>query len=59
MKYRDAKNLTEGRIINRISDGMPIVVKSIEIYGQHKTVKINGTADNGEEVSLFNDEVKA
>jgi len=61
MKYRDAKNLKEGDFVTRKSDGAECAVQSIEVYGQHKTVKIICIAP-GEcgmpYTHLFNDEVE-
>lgn len=57
MKYRDAKNLQAGDQVTRVSDSKTLVVESVELYGQYKTVKINCT-DGEVKSSLFNEEIK-
>jgi len=53
--------LKEGDFVTRKSDGAECAVQSIEVYGQHKTVKIICIAP-GEcgmpYTHLFNDEVE-
>ncbi len=56
MKYRDARLLKPGDQVIRKNDNLPLVVDSVELYGQFKTVKIN-CLNEGTTVSLFNEEV--
>jgi Leucine-rich repeat (LRR) protein len=57
MKYRDAVLLKEGDQVIRASDNMPIIISSLEKFGQFKIVKILYKDSNNKELSLFNTEV--
>jgi hypothetical protein len=62
MKYRDAKKLHNEDQVIRKENGATLIVKSVEVFGQYKKVKLscvewkeNGT---GAYVSLFHDEIE-
>jgi hypothetical protein len=57
MRYRDAKLLDAGDQVILKKDNTILIVNSIEIYGQFKTVKINVLDINGSLISLFNDQI--
>jgi hypothetical protein len=63
MKYRDAKTLLNGDQVIRKSDKQPLIVISVEAYGQYKKCKINCVLpDDNDEldpvITLFNEEVE-
>lgn len=58
MKYRDAKKLQNGDEVVRKSDNLSLTVKDIEVYGQHRIVKMNCVTVANVAVSVFNDEVE-
>jgi hypothetical protein len=62
MKYRYAKNLHNEDQVTRKEDKALLIVKSIEVYGQYKKVKLNCVeykdSGTGAYVSLFHDEVE-
>jgi len=58
MPYRYAKVLHNGDQVIRKCDGIPFIVKDIEVFGQFKKVKINCVDEAGVYETLFNDEVE-
>jgi len=56
MKYRDAITLKEGDQVIKASDKAPLIVSSIELFGQFKVVKIY-YVDNDKVKSVFNTEI--
>lgn len=58
MKYRDAKKLQNGDQVRWKEDQSIWTVKSTEVYGQHRIVKLNCVDENNSYKSLFNDEVE-
>lgn len=57
MRYRDAKNLHNGDEVTRKEDKAVLTVKSIELFGQYKKVKLNCVCGNTL-VVVYNDEIE-
>lgn len=58
MRYRDARLLHEGDEVIRKSNNGVYTIKSLEIYGQNKVVRLNCVDLNNALVTLYHDEVK-
>lgn len=57
MRYREAKNLESGDQVIRKSDKTNLIVKSLEILGQFKLVRIHCETMDGEKISVYNSEI--
>lgn len=58
MRYREAKNLESGNQVIRKSDKTKLIVKSLEILGQFKLVRVHCETVGGEKISLYNSEIE-
>ena len=57
MRYREAKLLHNGDEVILKSDKTILLVKSLEVFGQYKKVKLNCVNDSGRAYSVYNDEI--
>lgn len=57
MRYRDARLLHNGDQVIRKSDKVPMMVESVELFGQYKKVKLNCLIGDTL-VVVYNDEVE-
>lgn len=58
MRYRNAKNLHNGDQVIRKSDREPLLVQSVDVFGQYKKVLIHCVNVLNVRFSLSNDEVE-